>query len=141
NREDQKLRQSLLIGGLTVSAVGYAYFSFQFNQARKISEEAADAYRADVLLNGEQYIAEGVNFDDLESYQAWLTEYEDAVVTREWSARTGLLTLILALFTVLDSAVTGDDVPQAGQLQARPHVNFHHAPGRTDVLVGTTLRF
>ena len=117
--EGRHLRQSLLLSALTLTTVGYGIFTVRFNKARGTSEKAADAYRQDILANGQNYVDSGIPLDQVDSYLAWDKAFRDAVVEREWAARMGVLAAVTVLFTLLDSATTGNETQPSSAYQPR----------------------
>lgn len=140
--DSRQLRQTILMGVLTASTIAYGVFSVRFNTARGDSEEAAEAYREDVRQNGQQYVDAGTPLHLIPSYLAWEDAFRDAVVTREWSARMGVLTALVALFNVVDSATTGNSGPARylGRIE-RPEVNVQQYAGRTAFWINTSVSF
>lgn len=105
-----RLRQSILLGSVTLSALGYGIFALRFNRARARSEIAEQVYLDDLRSNGQSYLEAGLELDQTPAFRAWEADWKSAVVAREWNSRMGALTLISALFTILDSATTGTPV-------------------------------
>ncbi len=137
-----RLRQSILLGSLTLSAIGYGVFALRFNQARSRAEDAEQAYLEDLRVNGQDYLDAGTPLDEIATFKTWEEHWESAVVAREWNSRMGVLTAIAALFTILDSATTGSHVERTNPKRTlAPVVRSGPLTNGPELHIGARLSF
>jgi hypothetical protein len=135
-----RLRRSLLIGGLATSMAAYGYFILEFNNSRGDADVAERAYETDVRENAQSYLDQGIALDEIQTFTDWQSAYDDAKRSREWAARAGFLAIVIGFFAVLDAATSYDGPPPTySDLSLTPALGL--APDRETLLVGARVRF
>ncbi len=139
---NQRLRQGLLLAGMTTTTIGYGLFSMKYNSWRARSENTRLLYIEDVRQNAILYSQNNLELDQIASYLAWEKDYESTLIWRERAARAGLLTGLIAVITILDAAVTWPGSADAAHAD-RKNINFDLQPVFSSHLRGirSSIRF
>ena len=140
--QKKRLRQGLLLATMTVTTFGYGFFSMKYNGSRADAEKARQIYLDDIKENAILYAQTNQELDQLPTYLSWDDNYQSALQWRERAAEAGLLTGIIAIFTVLDAVVTWQN-PGQSALVSVPNSGLDLRPVLSSELKGlkTSIKF